>query len=209
MSCKYVIGSVPEVAWVAAAWREAAPGLEIVELALEGDDAAANAAAIGAALAGCGADDSAFVVCGNGRLNMQRLELMGMVKTRGIAMPPLLCRGAIVSASAAVSENCYVGAGAVIGPACRIGYNSVIGAGVLVGSGSSIGQSCYIDDGAQVGRGAAIAAHVSIGMGVIIGHGASVGKFSIVDKPGCYGSDIAAKTFIHASHARPIVVVGK
>ncbi len=204
MPSKFVIGSAPELAWIAAAWRENAPGLEIVEVALEGDDAV-----ITAVLAGAGPEDSAFVVCGPERLNMRRLELMGLVKSLGIAMPPLVCRGAIVAATASVSENSYVGAGAVIGPLCRIGHNAVIGAAALIGSGATVGQSAWIDDGAQLGRGAAVAAHATVGIGVVIGHGVAVGKFAIVDKPGCYSVDIAAKTFIHASHARPIVVIGQ
>ena len=204
MSSKYVIGCPPELAWVAAAWRENAPGLEIVEVPLAGDDSV-----VAAALAGAGKGDSAFVVAGAERLNMRRLELMGLVKSLGVAMPPLLCRGAQVAATASVSENCYVGPGALIGPACSIGYNSVIGAGVIVGSGARIASSVCIDDGAQVGRGAAIAAHATIGLGVVIGHGVKVGKFSIVDKPGVYLADIDARTFIHASHDRPIVVVGR
>lgn len=203
MSCKFVIGAAPELAWVAAAWRENAPGLAIVEVALDGDDSV-----IAAALAGAGVDDSAYVAVGAERLNMRRLELMGIVKSLGIAMPPLICRGAIVAATASVGENCFVGAGAVIGPACRIGYNSSIGASALVGSGATVGNNVFIDDGAQIGRGAALAAHVTIGLGVVIGHGVEVGKFSIVDKPGVYSADIGGRTFIHASHARPIVVVG-
>ncbi len=197
---------MPELAWVAAAWRENAPGLDIVEVAVDGNDAAS---VIAAALAGAGEGDSAFVVYGAAQLNMRRLELMAQVKSLGIAMPPLVCRGAIVAATASVSENCQVGAGAVIGPGCRIGYNSVIGAAAIIGSGAVIGTSAFIDDGAQIGRGAAVAAHAAIGLGVVIGHGVKVGKFSIVDKPGIYTADIGARTFIHASHARPIVVVGQ
>lgn len=204
MSSKYVIGCPPELAWVAAAWRENAPGLEIVEVPLAGDDSV-----VAAALAGAGEGDSAFVVAGAERLNMRRLELMGLVKSLGVAMPPLLCRGAVVAATASVGENCFIGAGAVVGPLCRIGYNSVVGAGAIVGSGAAIGTSVFIDDGARIGRGASLAAHATLGLGVIIGHGVKVGKFSIVDKPGCYSADVEARTFIHASHARPIVVIGQ
>jgi serine acetyltransferase len=207
LSCKFVIGPAPELGWIASAWREAAPGQQIVEVLLDADDGAV--AALAGALAVASAGDSAFLVWGTQQLNMRRLELMGAVKSLGLAMPPLVCRGAVVAASATLSENCYVGPGAVIGADCRIGHNVHIGAAAVIGSGASVGHSAHIDDGAQLGRGVTLAAHVSIGLGVIIAHGVSVGKFSIVDKPGCYRTDVASKTFIHAGHAQAIVVVGQ
>ncbi|WP_426110118.1 hypothetical protein [Massilia sp. PWRC2] len=208
MSCKFVIGTAPELGWIASAWREAAPALQIVEVLLEADDGAVAALARALAGARASAGDSAFLVWGTQHLNMRRLELMGVVKSLGLAMPPLLCGGAVVAASATLSDNCYVGPGAVIGADCRIGHNVHIGAAAVVGSGCSVGHSAHIEDGAQLGRGVTLAAHVSIGLGVIIAHAVSVGKFSIVDKPGCYRADIAAKSFRHASHAHPIIVVG-
>jgi len=208
LSCKFVIGEGAQLDWVVAAWREAAPSLEIVAVALADGDEAAQDAAIETALAAADAGDSAFVSVGPERLNLRRLELMALVKSRGLAMPPLICRGAVVAATASLSENCFVGAGAVIGAGCRIGYNSVIGAGALIGSGCDVGQSVYVDDGAQLGRAVNLAGHVTIGMGVLLAHGVKVGKFSIIDKPGSYQADIAARTFIHAGHARPIIVVG-
>lgn len=208
MSCKFVIGAQPELLWAAAAWREAAPGLEIVEVEIGTDEGALDRA-LGALPAASLAEYSAFVAGGPALLNTARLELMGLVKSRGLAMPPLFCRGALVAATAKVGENSYVGAGAVIGPACVVGYNCVIGAAAMIGSGARVGNSAFIDDGAQLGRGAAIESHATIGLGVIIGHGVKVGKFSIVDKPGCYTRDVAPKTFIHASHAGPMVVVGQ
>jgi hypothetical protein len=43
---------------------------------------------------------------------------------------------------------------------------------------------------------------------VIVGHGRQIGKLSIVDKAGRIDADVAAKTFIHASHTQPIVIIG-
>jgi UDP-3-O-[3-hydroxymyristoyl] glucosamine N-acyltransferase len=208
LSCKFIIGNQPELGWAAAAWREVAPALAIVEVLLAGD-AAADATALEAALSARGEGDTAFVAGGPAFLNMHRLELMAAVRLRGLAMPPLVCRGATVSANASLGENCHVGAGTVIGAACTIGYNAFIGAGVLVGNGAVIGHSAFLDDGCSIGRSAAIAAHATIGAGVSIAHGVAVGKYSIIDKPGCYTANVAARTFIHASHDRPIMVVGQ
>jgi acetyltransferase-like isoleucine patch superfamily enzyme len=59
-----------------------------------------------------------------------------------------------------------------------------------------------------IGRGARIGAQVTLGLGVIVGHGRQIGKLSIVDKAGRIEQDIAARTFLHATHAQPIVIIG-
>ena len=211
MSCKLVIGSGAALDWAVADWREAAPELEIRPVLLA--DAASDTALAALldefdGLAASG-NASAFVVGDAQYLNFRRLELMGALKSRGFAMPPLICRGALVASSASVSENTSIGAGAIIGHDCKIGFNVVIGAGANLGSGSTIGNSAWIEDGVLVGRGATIGANVTLGSGVIIGARVAIGRYCVIDKPGKILADVAAKTFLHASHANPIVIVGQ
>lgn len=207
MPCKFVVGTGAALDWAMAAWREAAPELELVPLALA---ASADAAEVEALLAGANlADATAFVTADARYLNFRRLERMGLFRMRGLRMPPLVCRGAIVSEGAKIGENSYVGPGAVVGQGCTVGFNTLIGAGALIGHGSSVGNSCWIEDGVVVGRAVRIGAHVTLGGGVVVGHGIEIGKLCVVDKPGRIDVDIAARTFIHSSHANPMVIVGE
>ena len=189
-----------------AAWREAAPGLELVALAMatHADPAEVAALLAGRDLAGA----TAFVTFDAQHLNFARLERMGLFRVHGLRMPPLVCRGAILSDSVKIGENSYVGPGAIVGQGCAVGYNSVIGAGARVGHGSSIGNACWIEDGVVVGREARIGAHVTLGGGVVIGNGVEIGKLCVIDRPGRIDHDVAARTFLHAGHAHPIVIVG-
>jgi UDP-3-O-[3-hydroxymyristoyl] glucosamine N-acyltransferase len=207
LPCKFVVGTGPALDWAVAAWREVAPELEIRAVRLEQDASAAVHLAQLDALDQIEA--TAFVVGDEKLLNIRRLELMGAMKSRGFAMPPLICRGAIVADGASVSENTYVGSGAILGHGCQVGFNVMIGAGANLGSGSRIGNSAWIEAGVLIGREASIAANVTIGAGVIIGAGIVIGKFCIIDKPGYIRADMVSKTFLHASHGHPIVIVGQ
>lgn len=206
MPCKYVIGCGPELVRAVAAWRAVAPALDVTMLEV---DLAGGEAGIAALLENIGGGDTtAFVAVDARYLNFLRLDIMGSLRLRGIAMPALVELGAVVGAGARIEDNCWIGAGAIIQPGSRIGFNSVVGAGAIVGSGATIGHSSWIDDGVVLGRDARIGSQVTLGLGVIVGHGRKIGKQCIIDKAGRIEADVAAKTFIHATHAQPLVIIG-
>ncbi|MEM8512942.1 UDP-3-O-[3-hydroxymyristoyl] glucosamine N-acyltransferase [Massilia sp. MP_M2] len=211
MPCKHVIGHGPELARALAAWRSVAPAAALELRPLEIDPAAGQAA-LAAALDGLdglnGEGASAFVALDARFLNGMRLDLMASLRLRGIAMPALVEPGALVAAGVRMDDNCWIGAGAIIQHGSRIGFNTVIGAGAIVASSVTVGHSAWIDEGVVIGRGARIGAQVTLGLGVIVGHGRQIGKLCIVDKAGRIEHDIAARTFIHATHAQPIVIIG-
>jgi UDP-3-O-[3-hydroxymyristoyl] glucosamine N-acyltransferase len=203
---KFIVGTGAALDWAMAAWREVAPELDLVPLSMSttADPAEVEALLAGRDLAGA----TAFVTADARHLNFARLERMGLFRMRGLGMPALVCRGAIVSDGAKIGENSYVGPGAIVGQGCKIGFNSMIGARASLGQGSSIGNSCWIEDGVVVGRGARVGAHVTLGSGVLVGSDVAIGKLCVIDKPGRIDAEVAAKTFIHASHAHPMVIVG-
>lgn len=209
MPCKYVIGSGRELQRAMAAWRELAPGIELRPLELA---AKAGQAALRAALDALGAIDldgvTAFVAGDAHFLNFQRLERVSVLRERGVAMPPLVERGAIVGMDVEVRDNTWIGAGAIIQPGSRIGSNVVIGPGAIVGGLAEVGESAFIDAGVTIGHGAGIGTQATLGLGVVVGHGVTVGELCVIDKPGRYEADVAAKTFIQSSHANPMVIVG-
>jgi UDP-3-O-[3-hydroxymyristoyl] glucosamine N-acyltransferase len=203
---KFVVGTGAPLDWAMAAWREVAPELNLVPvpLAASADPDEVAALLLDADLAGA----TAFVTADARFLNFRRLERMGLLRMRGLPMPPLVCRGAIVAADAVIGENSYIHPGAVVGQGCKVGFNTVIGAGARIGHGAGIGNSCWIEDGVVVGREARVGSHVTLGSGVIVGNGVEIGKLCVIDKPGRVEAKLAAKTFIHSSHAHPMVIVG-
>lgn len=205
MNCKYVVGSGILLDSAMAAWRELAPALELRAVSIDPQAGQAAAAVLDALDL---ANATAFVAVDARFLNFRRLELVKALQQRGVPMPPLVSRAALVSESVAIGDSSWVGQGAIIQHGCRIGANVVIGAGAIVGAGTEIRDSAWIDDGVTVGREARIGANATLGLGVIVGHGVAIGDLSVVDKPGRIEADIAARTFIHASHANPMVVAG-
>lgn len=206
MSCKYVVGSGLELQRALAAWREAAPGIELRPVEL---DARADQAAMQAALEALDLGDATAFVAGDAYfLNLHRLEMMSILRGRGIPMPALVERGAIVAAGVKILDNTWIGAGAVIQPGCRIGFNVVIGPGAVIGGFVQVGQSAFIDAGVTVGHGAKIGAKATLGMGVSVAHGVDIGTLCVIDKPMRVEKDVAAKTFIQSSHAHPMVMMG-
>jgi UDP-3-O-[3-hydroxymyristoyl] glucosamine N-acyltransferase len=203
---KYVVGSGLELQRAMAAWRDVAPEIELRPVEL---DARADQAAMQAVLEALDANETtAFVAADAYFLNLHRLEMMSILRGRGIPMPALVERGAIVATGVKILDNTWVGAGATIQPGCRIGFNVVIGPGAVIGGFVQIGQSAFIDAGVTVGHGAKIGAKATLGMGVTIGHGVDIGTLCVIDKPGRIEADVAAKTFIQSSHAHPMVMMG-
>lgn len=207
MPYKYVVGSGLDLQRAMAAWREASPDVELraVELASRADHAAMQAAL---EVLEVEEGTTAFVAADAYFLNLHRLEMMSILRGRGIPMPALVERGAIVAAGVKVLDNTWIGAGAVIQPGCRIGFNVVIGPGAVIGGFVQIGQSAFIDAGVTVGHGAKIGAKATLGLGVTVAHGIEIGTLSVVDKPMRVEADVAAKTFIQSSHAHPMVMMG-
>ena len=202
---KYILGSGPLLQWAMACWTEASPGLVLHPLDIGQDsDYRFDLGALAGVAPG---DTTAFVAWGHQFLNFRRLELMGELKARGFRMPPLLCRGALVSASASIGENCAIGTGAIVGPGSKIGFNSVVGAGCIQGAGVQLGSSVWLADGVQVGASARIGANATLGRGVILDDGITVGKQAVLDIPGRRSTPVADKTFITPDFPSAVTIV--
>lgn len=207
---KLVIGTGDRLQWAMRAWKEVAPDLDIRPVdvgqdahyqfdiqnlvnSLDSLDPAHNL--------------TAFVAWGSQFLNFRRLELMGEIKVRGIKMPPLLSRRAILADDVVIGENCSVGAGSIIGQGCKIGYNTVVGAGCLLSADVQIASSVWIADGVQIGGACRIGSHATLGQGVIVREGISVGRQSSLEIPGQRNSDVPDKTLFSSRFSGAVTIV--
>jgi UDP-3-O-[3-hydroxymyristoyl] glucosamine N-acyltransferase len=206
MPCKYVIGVGPMLDWALLAWAEVAPALELRKITLQQDHSYAFDLSVLEALRP--EEGTAFVAMDHQFLNFRRFELMGLVKAKGFKMPPLVCRGAVVAATAKLGENSCIGAGALVGVGAEIGFNCVVGAGAQIGAGAKIGHSVWLAPGVLVGSACTVGAHTTLEMGVLVPDGLQVGKQCVLQKPGRLAADVAAKTFHLASFTDPVVVYG-
>lgn len=207
---KWVVGAGAPLSAAMAAWRDIAPSMHVESLEIVEDGSYTFDLSPLDRMAAETRDVAVtgFVALGSQFMNYRRFELMAALKERGLKLPPLIARGAIVAADAAVGENSWIGAGAVIGTAAKIGYNCVIGARAMLGHGAVVGNSCWIDAGAMIGDHCRIGAHSIVGRAVMLDDHLEIGKCSVVDRPGRYTSSIAAKTFIRDDFDTPLVIVG-
>lgn len=204
-SDKYIVGSGAMLQWAVSAWTEAEPGIHMhaIDVGQDSDYRFDLAALDGLSPSNC----TAFVAWGPQFLNFRRLELMGELKSRGMRMPPLVCRGAIVAASAVLGENCLVGSGTVVGEGVRLGFNTQVGSRCLVGHGARLGTSVWLADGVQVGTDCSIGANSTLGAGVLLDDGVAVGRQCILDLPGLRRTALLDKTFFTAAFPQGVVVL--
>lgn len=187
------------------AWRSARPDLQLLPIEVEQDQAYAFDLSF---LSGYSPDQaSAFTAFDNRFLNFKRLELMGLVKSRGFKLEPFVSPRALVSQTAQVGENCFVDDGATLGPRAELQYNCFLGARGVIGMDAKVGHSVWIEPAAVVGCGAKIGPHTTVGTGVIIADGVELGRCCVVDVPGKYRRNIPAKTFINPEFDEPIRTV--
>ena len=101
-------------------------------------------------------------------------------------------RGAIIP------EGCVIGGNVAIGKyfTCRlkslISHNVSVGDFVYVGPGANCCGHSVLEDGCFIGTGAVISTGVTIGAGAVVGAGSLVIK------------DVAARTLVHGSPAKPV-----
>jgi UDP-3-O-[3-hydroxymyristoyl] glucosamine N-acyltransferase len=189
-----------------AAWRELDPALELRAVSVDPKGDRQTLAATLDALELAGA--SAFVAIDAQFLNFRRLELVQALQERGVAMPALVSPAAAVSAGVEIGDNSWIGPRAILQHGSCVGHNTVVGAGTIVGIGASIGHSSWLDDGVVLGRGTKVGAHVTLGLGVQVTHGVAIADLCVIDRPGRIEKDMGTRTFLHASHDGPIVIVG-
>lgn len=116
---------------------------------------------------GGGFDLFATVAVGGTR-GRDRIELMSMLRARGLKPLTVVHRTAFVAADAQVGEGCQILAQAAV---CA---NVRLGAGTIVNTAASVDHDCIIGTGAHIAPGARLAGEVTVGARAFVGIGAIV-----------------------------------
>lgn len=103
-----------------------------------------------------------------GALGRDRIELMALLRARGLKLLTVVHRTAFVAADARVGEGCQVMAQAAV---CT---HVQLGSGVIVNTAASVDHDCVIGSGAHIASGARLAGEVTVGERAFIGVGAIV-----------------------------------
>jgi len=204
-SLKYVIGAGLLLDKALANWHDADATQALVRVEIgQKPDYGFDLSALDAVTPETG---TAFVAWGPQFLNFRRLELMGLLKERGLKMPPLLCTGAVVSPQATIGENTVVGAGSTVAATARIGFNCVIGEGCRIGFGSRVDASVWMGDDVQVGMQARVGSNSVLGNRTSVAQSATVGRFCVLDSSTPPLPKVAPKTFYMAGFRDPVVII--
>lgn len=109
----------------------------------------------------------AAVAVGGAR-GRDRIELMDLLRSRGVKPLTIVHRTAFVAADAQVGEGCQVMAQAAV---CT---HVQLGSGVIVNTAASVDHDCLVGSGAHIAPGARLAGEVTVGERAFIGVGAIV-----------------------------------
>lgn len=143
------------------------------------------------------------VAVGGGR-GADRLELMQLFSSRGIALVTLVHRTAFVAGDSAMAEGCQILAQASICTHARLAR------GVIVNTMASVDHDCVLGDGVHVGPGAHMAGEVRVGARSFIGTGAiilpriSIGEDCIVGAGSVVLRDLSDGSVVVGNPARSI-----
>lgn len=148
-----------------------------------------------------------FVAVDAHALNYARLELYGRARLKGMKLCRLIHRTAVVSPSAELSDNVWVGPSAVIGRGCRIGSNTFVGACARLDADVEIGAHGWVGAGSSIGRGCRIAQHAVIGADARLKPDTQLGHHVALEQPGPWSGVIPAGTFVeHEVRARASLI---
>jgi sugar O-acyltransferase (sialic acid O-acetyltransferase NeuD family) len=133
-----------------------------------------------------------------------RLDVLAIMRTRGLHTPSLIHPTAWVARDADVANGAQVLAAAAIAARARLG------AGVIVNTGARIDHECIVGQGAHVASGAVLAGCVELGRNSFVGPGAVVvarariGEGSIIGAGAVVTRDIPAGVVAYGSPARVV-----
>lgn len=97
-----------------------------------------------------------------------RIELMDLLRGRGLQPLTIVHRAAFVARDAQIGEGCQILAQAAVCTHARLGN------GVIVNTAASVDHDCVIGSGAHIAPGARLAGEVTVGERAFVGLGAVV-----------------------------------
>lgn len=103
-----------------------------------------------------------------GACGRDRIELMDLLRRRGLKLLTVIHRAAFVAVDSQVGEGCQIMAQAAVCTHVRLGN------GVIVNTAASVDHDCVIGSGAHIAPGARLAGEVIVGERAFIGVGAIV-----------------------------------
>jgi sugar O-acyltransferase (sialic acid O-acetyltransferase NeuD family) len=109
--------------------------------------------------------DRIFVATGNAGLRAKILQELG---NKGVSFINVIHPSAIISRSATIGANVFVGAQAVIGPKTQIGH------GCFISAMSNVDHHCCLNQGVLLGPGVMLSGSVNVGAETILGAGVAV-----------------------------------
>lgn len=149
-----------------------------------------------------------FIAVDSQALNHARLELYGRGRFRGFRFATLTHRSAIISSSASIADNVWIGPGVILSHAVNVGSNTLIGSGARIDNHVSIGAHSWIGAGSAIGSRSDIATHCVLGADIVLRAGTRIGRNSLIDQPGPWQGEIASGTFAENTYGTPARMIG-
>jgi sugar O-acyltransferase (sialic acid O-acetyltransferase NeuD family) len=115
-----------------------------------------------------GARDLFAVIAVGGGRGRDRIELMNLLRVRGLKQLTVIHRTAFVAADAQLGEGCQIMAQSTVCTHVRLSD------GVIVNTAASVDHDCVVGSGAHIAPGARLAGEVTVGERAFIGVGAIV-----------------------------------
>lgn len=149
-----------------------------------------------------GCKDLFAVVAIGGARGRDRIELMDLMRGRGLKLLTIIHRNAFVATNVEVGEGCQVMAQAAV---CT---HVKLGSGVIVNTAASLDHDCVIGSGAHIAPGARLAGEVTVGKRAFIGVGAIVlprihiGEDSVVGAGAVVTKNVQAGSTVIGNPAR-------
>ena len=133
-----------------------------------------------------GAKDLFGAIAVGGGRGLDRIELMNLLRGKGLKIKTIVHRTAFVADDAFIGEGCQIlsqaavcthvklGTGVIVNTAASVDHDCVIGDGVHLSPGARLTGEIRIGDRAFIGASAVILPRITIGNDAIVGAGAVV-----------------------------------
>lgn len=149
-----------------------------------------------------------FVAVDGNALNYARLELYGAARVKGYKFVTLVHNSVRLTEQAKIGENVWIGPNAYIAPGAAVGSNVMLGACSRIDSKAEIGSHVWIGPGATISRNSKIGNHTLIGADVSVGESLTIGRHCMINRPGCWQTDMPNGRFWEPGYSEPAQIVG-
>lgn len=133
-----------------------------------------------------------------------RIRIYETLKQKGLVLPNVIDKSAVLSKDISMGEGSFVGKGAIIGAGAVLGKGCIINTGAIIEHGSNIGDFVHIAPGCVLCGNVSVGDNTHIGAGTTIIQNITIGSNAMIGAGSLVLRNISSHTLVYGRPAKEV-----